>query len=62
MSSPYDVSYFYDQQLQEANEGTAQGKQSSSALSVSLLDLWTAREQRILTLRALEGVTPVPHG
>lgn len=62
MSSPNDVSYTFNQQLQEMNEGTAQGKQSSSALSVSLLDPCIAGEQRVPTLRALEGVTAASHG
>lgn len=61
MTSFYDLSYSYDQQLLEANEGTAQGKQSSSVLSVSLLAHCIAGEQRAPTLRALEGVASVSH-
>lgn len=60
MSSLYDVSYSYNQHLQEVNEGTAQGKESSSALSLSLLDP-VLQQSRAFLLRALEGVTSVSH-
>lgn len=60
MSSLYDVSYSYNQHLQEVNEGTAQGKESSSALSLSLLDP-VLQQSRGFLLRALEGVTSVSH-